>query len=146
MDSYADMPDRFSELSIGDSFSFEREITADMINVFAELSGDYNPVHMDEEYCADHGLGSRIAHGMLVLSLVSTLIGMHLPGNGAVWLSQKFDFISPVRIGDVLTISGTVAGKESRNMLGLGILDIKVVVRNRNNAVVVRGDVKVSIK
>jgi 3-oxoacyl-[acyl-carrier protein] reductase len=146
MDSYADMPDRFSELSIGDSFSFEREITADMIAAFAELSGDYNPVHMDEGFCVEHGLGSRIAHGMLVLSLVSTLIGMYLPGNGAVWLSQKFDFISPARIGDVLTVLGTVTGKESRNMLGMGILDIKVVVRNRNNAVVVRGTVKVSIK
>ncbi len=146
MDSYAAVPGSFAGLSIGDSLSFDREITCDMVTAFADLSGDYNPVHMDEGYCRKHGLGSRVAHGMLVLSLVSTLIGMYLPGRGALWLSQKFDFIAPVRIGDKLIVTGMITGKSDENILGMGILDIKVVVKNQNNAIAVRGNVKVSIR
>lgn len=114
-------PEKLGAINIGDSHSFQREITAEMVETFAALSGDYNPIHMDDTYCLQHGLGSRITHGMLALSLVSTLIGMHLPGEGTVWLSQSFDFISPARIGDVLTITGRVTDKDSNNFLGLDI-------------------------
>ena len=117
-----------------------------MIESFAEFSGDYNPVHMDNEYCLEHGMGSRIVHGMLVLSLVSTLIGMYLPGRGTVWLSQSFDFISPARIGDILTITGRISEKNNDNSLGLGVITMKVGVTNQNETILVRGTVKVLIK
>lgn len=146
MRSIHDLPERFASINTGDSYTFQREITEKMVESFAELSCDYNPVHMDNEYCLEHGIGSRIVHGMLVLSLVSTLIGMHLPGKGTVWLSQSFDFISPAGIGDVLTITGRVTEKNSNSSLGLGVITMKVGVTNQKEAIIVRGTVKVSIK
>lgn len=146
MEGVHDITERYLSINTGDSYSFQQEITEKMIDSFAELSGDYNPVHMDKEYCLEHGIGSRLAHGMLVLSFVSTLIGMYLPGEGTVWMSQSFDFISPARIGDVLTITGRVLEKSSNNSLGLGVITMKISVTNQKNAIVVRGTVKVLIK
>lgn len=141
-----DSTEKFGLISKGDSYTFQREITPEMVETFAELSGDYNPIHMDNTYCIQHGLESRIVHGMLVLSLVSAMIGMHLPGEGTVWLSQSFDFISPARIGDVLIITGRVTEKDSSNLLGLDILTIKIVIRSQEKAIIVRGSIKVLIK
>ena len=146
MSEVQDQQERFVSINTGDSCSFQHEINEKMVESFAELSGDYNPVHMDNDYCLEHGIGSRIVHGMLVLSLVSELIGMRLPGSGTVWLSQSFDFISPARIGDVLTITGRVSEKNSNNSLGLGVITMKIIVTNQMNAIVVRGTVKVLIK
>lgn len=127
-------------------YSFQREITEEMLESFAALSGDYNPVHMDEAFCREHGLETRVAHGMLVLSLVSTLIGMYLPGKGAVWLSQSFDFISPARIGDTLAVSGKITGTSSDNMLGRPVYTIAVKVINQNRDMIVRGSCRVTVK
>lgn len=117
-----------------------------MLDSFAALSGDYNPVHMDEDFCREHGLETRVVHGMLVLSLVSALIGMHLPGKGAVWLSQSFDFIRPARIGDMLTVSGTISGIDSDNMLGRDIYTVKVTVKNQNGDRIIRGSCRITVK
>lgn len=146
MSDIHDSQEKFLSINTGDSYSFKREITEKMVESFAELSGDYNPVHMDKEYCLEHGIGPRIVHGMLVLSFVSTLIGMYLPGEGTVWLSQSFDFISPARIGDVLTITGRISEKNNNNILGLGVITIKVSVTNQKEAILVRGTIKVLIK
>jgi len=127
-------------------YSFRRRITEDMLDSFAALSGDYNPVHMDEDFCREHGLGTRIVHGMLVLSLVSALIGMHLPGKGAVWLSQSFDFIGPARIGDMLTVSGKISGINSDNMLGKDVYTIKVAVKNQDGDLIIRGSCRIMVK
>jgi 3-hydroxybutyryl-CoA dehydratase len=78
----------FEEISIGDSYSLKKTITDQMVREFADFSGDYNPIHMDEDFCRGHGLETRIVHGMLILSFLSALIGMHLPGEGTVWMSQ----------------------------------------------------------
>lgn len=130
----------------GESYSFDRKITGEAIYKFAELSGDFNDIHMNDAFCMEHGTGGRIAHGMLALSYVSALIGMHLPGNGAVWLSQSFDFLRPVRIGDVLTISGRVAEVNRQNMLGKAIYTIEITVKNQKKEVVIRGRTKVTVK
>lgn len=127
-------------------YSFQREITEEMLESFAALSGDYNPVHMDEAFCREHGLETRVVHGMLVLSLVSTLIGMYLPGKGAVWLSQSFDFISPARIGDNLAVSGKIVGTSNDNMLGRPVYTIAVKVINQNRDIIVRGSCRVTVK
>jgi len=127
-------------------YSFQREITEKMVDDFAALSGDYNPVHMDEAFCREHGMETRVAHGMLVLSLVSTLIGMYLPGRGAVWLSQSFDFVNPARIGDTLAVSGKITGASSDNLLGRPVYTIAVKVVNQNMDLIVRGKCKVTVK
>ncbi len=136
----------YDKIKIGDSYLLEKSISEEMVQAFADLSGDYNPVHTDEKYCMEHGLGSRIAHGILVLSFLSTFIGMHLPGEGSVWLSQSIDFISPVRINDTVKIMGRVTDKSNTNALGLNIIVMKIEITNQYGNKVARGHVRVSIK
>lgn len=136
----------FAEIKPGDGIIIRKDITNDMIDAFAEFSGDFNIIHMDEAYCIRHGFKSRVAHGMLALSFVSTLIGMHLPGDGSVWLSQNIDFISPVYAGDSLTISGTVTEKVQGAALPLNMVKMKILIKNQSDRIVARGDVKVSVK
>lgn len=141
------MPVRqYEDIAIGESFTLERQITDELVGKFADLSGDFNPVHMDDEFCLKHGLNSRLAHGALVLSFLSALIGMHLPGEGSVWLSQKIDFIAPVMIGDRIAITATVTGKDHENALSLKIIQMKIVVKKQNGATAARGTVRVSLK
>ena len=130
----------------GKTHTLEIAVTEQAVNRFAELSGDYNPIHMDEAYCEARGLNGRIAHGMLVQSYLSQLLGMYLPGPGTLWLSQNMDFLLPVRIGDTLTIEGTVIHEDKNNALGLNILEIKVIIRNQHGQKAVRGKVKVCLK
>ncbi len=136
----------FEGINPGDSVTIKKDITTDMIDAYAEFTGDFNPVHMDEAYCIRHGLKSRIAHGMLVQSFVSTLIGMHLPGEGSVWLSQNMDFISPAYAGDSLTITGTVTEKTQGAALSLNMVKMKILIKNQSDRIVARGYVKISMK
>ena len=140
------MKNKIRKIEEGDSYVLEKTITEDMVNSFAKLSGDYNPVHMDEKYCRGHGINGRIVHGMLLLSFLSTFLGMHFPGEGTLWLSNHIDFISPAKIGDSIRIKGTVTDRNTSNVLGLDILEIKISISNQLNKVLARGKVKVCIK
>ncbi|WP_420102967.1 MaoC family dehydratase [Bosea sp. (in: a-proteobacteria)] len=93
----------FEDLAIGRSESLMRTVMERDIALFAELSGDANPIHLSESFAAGTRFGQRIAHGMLTASLVSAVLGTRLPGPGAVYLSQTLTFLAPVRIGDVVT-------------------------------------------
>lgn len=93
----------FEDLAIGQSESLMRTVMERDISLFAELSGDANPIHLSEDFAASTKFGQRIAHGMLTASLVSALLGTRLPGPGAVYLSQTLTFLAPVKIGDVVT-------------------------------------------
>lgn len=93
----------FEDLAIGQSESLMRTVMERDVSLFAELSGDANPIHLCDRYAASTKFGQRIAHGMLTASLVSALLGTKLPGPGAVYLSQTLTFLAPVKIGDVVT-------------------------------------------
>lgn len=93
----------FEDLSLGMSQSLMRTVMERDVSLFAELSGDANPIHLSDSFAAATRFGQRIAHGMLTASLVSALLGTRLPGPGAVYLSQTLTFLAPVRIGDVVT-------------------------------------------
>ncbi|WP_449254972.1 MaoC family dehydratase [Bosea sp. (in: a-proteobacteria)] len=93
----------FEDLSIGQRESLMRTVMERDVALFAELSGDANPIHLCDRFAAGTRYGQRIAHGMLSASLVSALLGTRLPGPGAVYLSQTLTFLSPVKIGDVVT-------------------------------------------
>ena len=95
----------FEDLSLGQRAGLMRTVMEADVQDFAEVSGDRNPIHLDEAYAARTRFGQRIAHGMFTASLVSALLGMRLPGPGAVYLSQTLQFLGPVRIGDVVTAS-----------------------------------------
>lgn len=89
----------FEDLEIGLSASVTRLVTEDGIQAFAELSGDHNPVHVDQEYAAGTMFKQCIAHGILSASYVSSVFGMHLPGPGAIYISQTLNFKAPVYVG-----------------------------------------------
>ena len=91
------------DLSVGQRAESSHVVTADDIEAFAAVSGDNNPLHLDEAYAATTRFGGRIAHGMLSASYVSALIATELPGPGAIYLSQSLKFHRPVRIGDTVT-------------------------------------------
>ena len=91
----------FEDLSVGDSAGMTRTVTDEVIQAFAEVSTDSNPVHLDQAYAEGTMFKGRIAHGMLSGAYVSAVIGMQLPGPGTIYLSQSLRFRRPVRLGDV---------------------------------------------
>ncbi|HEX8475912.1 MAG TPA: MaoC family dehydratase [Pyrinomonadaceae bacterium] len=95
-------------LQVGDTATMSKTITDEDIRVFAYLTGDHNPVHLDDEYAAGTRFGRRIAHGMLSASLISALLANELPGRGTVYLSQSLQFVAPVYPGDTVTARVTV--------------------------------------
>lgn len=96
------------DLSPGMSASMSKEVSQADIAKFAEVSGDVNPVHLDEDYAVTTPFGGRIAHGMLSASLISAVIANRLPGPGTVYLDQKLAFKAPVRPGDIVEAVVTV--------------------------------------
>ena len=98
----------FEDLSVGDSAGMTRTVTDEVIQAFAEVSTDSNPVHLDQAYAEGTMFKGRIAHGMLSGAYVSAVIGMQLPGPGTIYLSQSLRFRRPVRLGDVVDVRVTV--------------------------------------
>ena len=98
----------FDELSVGQAVEISRVVGAADIEAFAEVSGDNNPVHLDEAYARTTQFGERIAHGMLSAAYISAILGTRLPGPGAIYLSQSLRFRRPVRIGDLVVARATV--------------------------------------
>lgn len=101
---------KISELEVGRCAGITRTVTESDVNKFAEITGDYNPIHTDEAWAAAAPQKGRIVHGMLLASFVSAVIAMKLPGAGTVLLGQELRFMLPARIGDVIT--STVRVKE----------------------------------
>lgn len=137
---------KYEDINIGDRCSLTKRITGQMVQDFADFSGDYNPVHMDEDYCHRHGMETRMVHGMLILSFLSALIGVYLPGEGAVWMSQSIDFISPAKIDDTVEITGEVVHKKEAKALGLKIIELKIRIKNQLGQLIVKGTAKVTMK
>lgn len=92
----------FEEIALGDQAKLSRTVTEADVVSFAQVSGDHNPVHLDAAYAAGTLFKERIAHGMLSASYISALLGMQLPGPGAIYLSQTLQFKRPVKLGDVV--------------------------------------------
>lgn len=102
----------FDEMEVGDTARLERTLTWRDIELFAVMSGDVNPAHVDEEYARSDRFHGIVAHGMWGASLISTLLGTRLPGPGTIYLGQTLFFRHPVSIGDTITVSVTVASKD----------------------------------
>ena len=91
------------ELKVGDSAQISKTFTETDINDFAKVTGDFNPVHLDQAYAEKTVFKGRIAHGLLSVGLLSNILGNILPGHGTIYLSQEVKFLAPVRIGDTIT-------------------------------------------
>lgn len=126
----------FDELEIGQRFSVERTVSEEDILLFAKLSGDLNPVHLDEQYAKTTPFGGRIAHGMLTAAFISAALAQHLPGPGAIYRNQSLRFRAPVRIGDTLTITIEVLDKRARNHM----LTVSTTVINQHGDTIVTGE------
>jgi 3-hydroxybutyryl-CoA dehydratase len=101
----------FDQLTIGDSDRFSKTVTDTDIYLFAGVTGDFNPAHIDEAYAQGTFFKTRIAHGMLSAGFISAVIGTRLPGPGTVYMRQTLDFLAPVRIGDTVTATVEVIEK-----------------------------------
>lgn len=99
----------FEDLSVGQSASFAKTVTEADILLFAAVSGDTNPVHIDAEFAATTLFKGRIAHGMLSAGFISAVLGTKLPGPGTIYLAQSLKFRAPVKLGDTVTATVTVA-------------------------------------
>src|SRR5579883_218764 len=129
----------FSQFKIGDFAKLEHVITENDVAKFAELSGDDNLLHVNKTFAKKTVFKDTVAHGMLGASFLSALIGKHIPGNGALWISQNFEFLLPMRIGDHLTVLARVIEKyESQH-----ILVLETTITNQHKQVVVKGTGKV---
>jgi 3-hydroxybutyryl-CoA dehydratase len=125
----------FADITVGDTASMSKKVTeADIVN-FAGVTGDFNPVHVDAEYASGSLFKERIAHGMLAAGYISAVLGMQLPGPNAIYLGQTLDFKLPVKIGDTVTVTVTVAEKRDEKR----ILKLDTVVTNQRGQVVVSG-------
>ena len=120
----------------GDSAEVSKTITEEDVRAFAELTGDRNPVHLDEEYASTTRFGRRIAHGMLGASLVSAVIANELPGRGSVYLSQTLRFTAPVFLGDTVTARVTV----TRVREDKPVVTLETVCTNQRGERVVEGE------
>lgn len=122
----------FEDLKLGQTAEITRVVGADDVEAFAVVSGDVNPVHLDETYARTTPFGGRIAHGMLSAAYISAVLGVKLPGPGAIYLSQSLRFRRPVKIGDALTARVTVQALDARRahatFATVGLVDGKTVV------------------
>ena len=126
----------FDEIEIGQTAKYQKTVQDEDVLMFAKLSGDVNPVHLDEDYAKTTQFGGRIAHGMYTAALMSAAMATKLPGPGSVYLSQTMKFRAPVRIGDTLTVHMEVTNKRERNKS----VTISVRVTNQDGAKVVTGE------
>lgn len=104
----------FDELAVGQTAEVSHVVGARDLELFAEVSGDTNPVHLDEAYAKTTPFGGRIAHGMLSAGYISAVLGTKLPGPGAIYLSQSLRFRRPVRIGDEVTARVTIKSLDEK--------------------------------
>jgi len=130
----------YDQLSIGDSDRFSKTVTDADIYLFAGVTGDLNPAHIDEAYAQGTFFKTRIAHGMLSAGFISAVIGMRLPGPGTVYMQQSLNFLAPVRIGDTVTASAEVIEKIDEKKR----VRLKTVCVNQDGVEVLSGEALVS--
>ncbi len=120
----------------GDSASFSKTITEADVVLYAALSGDINPVHLDAQYAATTRFGRRIAHGLLVAGLISAVIGNRIPGPGSIYAGQTLRFLRPVYLDDTITVTATIISYDRER----GRITLETVCRNQEGEEVLRGE------
>ena len=129
------------DLKIGDTFSSSREVSDEIIRKFAEVSGDHNPIHLDEEFAKTTRFGKRIAHGMLSAAFISAVMGNEFKGQTVIYLSQTMKFTAPVYIGDTVTTTSII----SRIREDKGIVTLETICTNQNGETLVKGEAVIMV-
>lgn len=132
----------FADIREGMTESFSKKITVEMEDIFREISDDENPLHRDDDFANQiGGYKKHVSFGMLTASLYSTIAGIYLPGKYCLIHSLEIKFLKPVFAGDILTVTGTVAGKQD----DLKLLRLKVKIVNQDDECVSKADMKVLV-
>ena len=132
----------YNEISIGKQESFIIKITESMVEKFSNLSGDLNPLHMDNQFAESSSFKKRIVHGMLLASFFSQLIGMKLPGKNALYFSQTLNFRSPCYIDDEIEVVGEVIEKSDSTQ----IITLSTTIFNKSKTCLIDGIAKIIVR
>ena len=132
----------FDEIEVGLTRQFQITITESMVDDFAKLTGDFSPIHIDEDYARTTTFQRRVVHGMLLASFLSRMDGMYLPGKHALYFSQSLNFRYPCFIGDIITVSSIVVGKSQSTK----ILKIESKITNQDNKIILSGVGRVIVR
>lgn len=132
---------RFEELHVGQRAEIRHTVTDADIATFGALTGDRNPVHFDDTFAESTRFGGRIGHGLLTASFISTVVGMHLPGTGAIYASQSLRFLLPVRPGDTIRVAAEVVALDPERHR----VRLRTAVRNQRDEVVLDGEAEMVI-
>ncbi len=128
------------DFQIGQYFEMDKQINSEDIEKFAEVSGDFNPLHMDNAYAKESIFGERIAHGMLSASYISTILGTKFPGNGTIYLQQNLKFKRPVHIGESLKIR-----VELTELLEKHKAKLTTTIKNKKDEIIIEGEALVKL-
>ncbi len=134
------MAENFSELTfeqirIDQTKEFQIKITESLVNEFAKLSGDFSPIHMNDEYAKSTKFKGRVVHGMLLASFLSRMVGMYMPGKHALYISQSLEFPNPCFLDDEITVSSVVIDKSESTK----IIKIESKITNKKNEILLNG-------
>jgi acyl dehydratase len=129
----------YDEITIGQTATYAKTVEERDIRLFATVSGDVNPVHLDAAFAATTAFGERIAHGMLTGAVISAALAMELPGPGTIYLGQSLRFRAPVKIGDTVTVRLEVLEKQERRKT----LTLDCKVHNQDQKLVATGTAEV---
>ena len=132
----------FEDLFVGQKANFLKKIDEGLVNNFAKISGDFNPLHMNKEYASTTNFGKRVCHGMLLASFFSQLVGMHLPGKNSLYFSQTLNFRNPCFIDDTITIEGEIIEKKSN----MKLITIKTTIHNQTGICLIDGIAKIIVR
>jgi 3-hydroxybutyryl-CoA dehydratase len=128
------------ELSVGDTAEIQKTISETDVYTYAGITGDFNPAHLNEEYAKGTFFKTRIAHGMLIAGLISTILGNKLPGPGTIYTHQSVNFLAPVRFGDTIAARAEVVELDAEKNRAR----LKTTCTNQQGTLVLDGEALVS--
>jgi 3-oxoacyl-[acyl-carrier protein] reductase len=131
----------FETTPVGHVESFDHTITETDVETFAQLTKDFNPLHLDKEFARSVGFGKPVVYGMLSASFISTMIGMLIPGKGALWMRQTLDFLLPAYVGDKLTIAARILQKSQATRM----LVLEIQIKNQSSQLILKGESHVQV-
>ncbi len=132
----------FDEIELGMQKSFKVDISKNMLDVFGRDTGDYNPLHMSEEYASSTSFKKRVCSGMFLASFFSRIVGMYLPGKHALHISQSLNFVNPCFIGETITVEGKVIDKSPATK----IIKLETTITNESGKRIIDGKAQVIVR
>ena len=132
----------FDEIELGMQKSFKVDISKNMLDVFGRDTGDYNPLHMSEEYASSTSFKKIVCSGMFLSSFFSRLVGMYLPGKHALHISQSLNFVNPCFIGETITVEGKVIDKSPATK----IIKLETTITNESGKRIIDGKAQVIVR